>query len=756
MKRLYGRVKQYFNKSVISLFILFMFFAFILAGTTIASYNIFFSDNSLELPLKNLVKKNKERQTVANSNIADLNIFVSSANDSVIFQKFLADKTKILDVQNLFLTLLDAYKGLREISYIDKNGIETIKVIKEKAKDPNKKAKIFPSSKLVSKENGYYFTTSKNKPLDKVWFSAIKPRVIDGNNSSDPRIEAVLPVSYKGKFDGVILMSFCINKFLKNLLHMPLYDVMLADKNGYFISHFEKSKNWSQYGDKNSTVYTQFPKYAQDILTKNHFNIENFASQNLEVPIKDDLILILKLKDKHVQKIHKDNKILYIVLFLISNIISFLFSLIIVKKFQKVLDNIKGKNNELYRRLHYDSLTKLKNRRSLINDTSKNRSCHLLLMDIQSFSTINDLYGVKVGDILLCNFAKFLQKCSEGCSREAYRVYGNTFAFVTFEDINENECSIRVNKLLQNLENHDFSFKYNDITLDFVVNIKSGIAFTKDGNNVLENADMALNYAKQTNKDFVIYNVDLGIEKLYGKDIQIIKAIKEALHEDRIVPYFQPIYKKDKVSYESLIRMKLKDGSVITPYHFLEASKKTRLYFALTKRMIKKTFETFENLPYDVSINLSYLDIKNPEILQYIKVMCDKYNIADRLIIEVIESDTFKDYENVIEFLTTLRSLGVKIAVDDFGSGYSNFSHLLKLKPYFLKIDGSLIKNIDIDESSFSVVKTIVNFAKDMNMKVIAEYIHSNEVYEKAKTLGFDGYQGFLLGTPKDAKDSFN
>jgi EAL domain-containing protein (putative c-di-GMP-specific phosphodiesterase class I) len=95
-----------------------------------------------------------------------------------------------------------------------------------------------------------------------------------------------------------------------------------------------------------------------------------------------------------------------------------------------------------------------------------------------------------------------------------------------------------------------------------------------------------------------------------------------------------------------------------------------------------------------------------------------------------------------------MKALGVRIALDDFGSGYSNFSYLMELKPDFIKIDGSLIKEIDTNNNSYIIVKTIANFSNELNIDVIAEYIHSKEVYEKTRELNITGFQGYYLGEP--------
>jgi EAL domain-containing protein (putative c-di-GMP-specific phosphodiesterase class I) len=127
---------------------------------------------------------------------------------------------------------------------------------------------------------------------------------------------------------------------------------------------------------------------------------------------------------------------------------------------------------------------------------------------------------------------------------------------------------------------------------------------------------------------------------------------------------------------------------------------------------------------------------KQPDIFQYVTF-------------EILEDDAIRNYNLLKEFISYIKQKGSTIAVDDFGSGYSNFAHVLNLEIDYLKIDGSLIKNLDIDEKMELIVETIVEFSKKTNMKVIAEFVHSKEVLQKVKELGIDYSQGFYLGEPK-------
>ena len=164
--------------------------------------------------------------------------------------------------------------------------------------------------------------------------------------------------------------------------------------------------------------------------------------------------------------------------------------------------------------------------------------------------------------------------------------------------------------------------------------------------------------------------------------------------------------------------------------------------------MIKKSINTFKDRDESFSINLSYEDISNIEIVKFIKEQLKDSNIASQLIFEILETESIENFTLVRDFIIDMRILGVRIAIDDFGSGYANFSHLIELKPDYIKIDGSLIKNIDKDINAFILVKAINIFSKEMGIKVIAEYIHNEDVSEKVKELDIYGYQGYFFSEP--------
>ncbi len=415
---------------------------------------------------------------------------------------------------------------------------------------------------------------------------------------------------------------------------------------------------------------------------------------------------------------------------------------------------MEQKNRIMEGMLYKDSLTNLRNRASLRQKLKEKNFRGVVLIDIQNFHAINDLYGESVGDLILKSFAKFLKRYFS--SRDIYRFSGNTFAILNAYGTSPEECMDAARKLIKDVQAENFYFQKEETRLECDISITIGISNEIDGQDHLEHADMALNYAKKYHKEIVLYDDSLNIKQHYEQDIAIVKMVKKALDDDRILPFFQPIFHGEKASYyEALIRIMTEDGRFLTPFYFLDVIKNTTYYSYLTRRMIKKSFELFEQVDSQVSINLSFMDFSNTRTMDYLEKMIKKHNMGKKLILELLESEVFQDYESTIDQIQRFRALGAKIAIDDFGSGYSNFLHLTLIDPDYIKIDGSLIKNIDTDGKSLAICKAIIGFAKDMNIKTIAEFIHSKKILDITTKLNVDKHQGFYLGEPKRAEDLF-
>jgi EAL domain-containing protein (putative c-di-GMP-specific phosphodiesterase class I) len=151
-----------------------------------------------------------------------------------------------------------------------------------------------------------------------------------------------------------------------------------------------------------------------------------------------------------------------------------------------------------------------------------------------------------------------------------------------------------------------------------------------------------------------------------------------------------------------------------------------------------------------LSFNFTYTDIKNKLFIDQIEQhFINNDGLGNKAVFEITESESIENYEDIKIFIKRFKRYGVKFAIDDFGSGFSNFEHIIEIEPEYLKIDGTLVKNIDKDEKLLTVVSSIVYFSHKLGIKVIAEYVHSKEILDVLRKLNIDEYQGFYFSEPK-------
>lgn len=428
-----------------------------------------------------------------------------------------------------------------------------------------------------------------------------------------------------------------------------------------------------------------------------------------------------------------------------------------IKKRVEVMDNIEEIDSikdvfnamldSIEHQFYYDSLTGLENRRRLSEKLEERETVFLMIINIDHFQEINDLYGDSVGDEVLREVAAYLREAIPA-KEPLYRLHADEFAHVCDSGIDEREFILFATYLEEKISQKSFAINGKG---EVSLSVTMGIAYGSDS--LLANADIALKLAKKEKKHFLVYDESMAMAKEYEKNLEWTKRLKKAIEEEKIVPLFQPIVEtatEKVVKYEALMRMIDERGGFIAPIHFLKLAKKNKLYHQLTKIMIQKTMERFAHLPYQVSINISVEDILNKEIYSYILQQLKSYSMGEKIVFEIIESEGIENFEQVLEFIEDVKRFGAKISIDDFGTGYSNFDYLMKLKVDYIKIDGSMIKNIDTDLNAQMITTTIVTFAKNMNIKCVAEFVHSQRVYEKVRELGVEYAQGYYFGIPSD------
>ncbi len=405
--------------------------------------------------------------------------------------------------------------------------------------------------------------------------------------------------------------------------------------------------------------------------------------------------------------------------------------------------------HELYKLLYTDNLTKFPNRAKLIEELQTNNLVleAVCLLNINSFKEVNDFFGHKVGDAILIDVAKLIYESikKEGNHIKLYKFPSDNYCITNTKNCQESFIEL-IKNIIESVYKKVFIFELYEID----IRITAGISFSNK-NNKLITADIALQSAKKDHKDYLVFYDELDKFQEYENNMLWTKKLKSAFINDNIEVYFQPLVnnktlKVDK--YECLVRLIDEDGRVVAPYFFLDISKKSNQYTKLTKIVLEKSFQKFENLPFEFSVNISYEDIENPDFLDFIKELLKKYNISNKVVFEILEDESIKNYNLLISFVDEVKALGCKVAIDDFASGYSNFEHLLKMNIDYLKIDASLIKNIATNENSYKITKTIIEFAKNLNLKTIAEFVENEEIFNIVRSLGADYSQGYFFSAP--------
>lgn len=398
-----------------------------------------------------------------------------------------------------------------------------------------------------------------------------------------------------------------------------------------------------------------------------------------------------------------------------------------------------------------DELTGLKNRNALLERLKKTTdSTRMLLIDINSFKDVNSLYGVHNGNDILKQMSEIITKIAQLQNMEAFRVSSDEFAL--FKHSSKGILTLdTLQEIYTIIKEQSFVLKHLETLVD--IDITIGGASGKDVS--LEKVDMALKGARKQRIDFALYSENLDTKQDTEKLLQIKRDIINALEHNNIVPYYQPIVDKDGniIKYEALMRMiKLDSGKqeVISPFYFLDLSFKFNLYSKLSRTVIAQSFEMVKTTDKQISINLAPSDILDTTMRKFVIRKLKDSTQAEQVVIEITENENIKDFEIIKSFIFDIKKTGAQIAIDDFGSGYANYSNIFEMQPNYIKIDGTLIKDIVTNKESQIFVKGIVSMSKELGVKTIAEFVHSKEVFELVKSYGIDEFQGYYFGQPQE------
>jgi diguanylate cyclase (GGDEF)-like protein len=416
-----------------------------------------------------------------------------------------------------------------------------------------------------------------------------------------------------------------------------------------------------------------------------------------------------------------------------------------IKQYEQLVE-LEHKYEETYRQMTTNPLTRLPNRVKLVEDFAKKEKQTLILIDIVGFSIINDTNGYEVGDFVLKELGGFLSSMYGG-RFDVYHLNNDLFALV----INEEDYD---NLLTTVQQIKDDIAQLHMITGNFNKTIETtiGVAFQSE-NDVMRKAELALKEARNTGRNQIkFYSEDLRIIQQISETNSWAPVIKHALETGGFEAYAQPIFdiKSGEIDkYELLVRLN-DDGKVFSPFHFLAAAQHSGYLYNIFMFMFEEGCRQAAATGNRYNINISDCEFRKSDLVAFIRSTLERYAIDPSLIsLEILESSAISHSPEIKEMITRIHELGIGFVIDDFGVQCSNFGQAQDLPVDTLKIDGSFIQNIDTSKNSQIIAKTIRTFAQEKGLKLVAEFVCNEKVYEIVRELGIDYAQGYYLGEPK-------
>ena len=421
----------------------------------------------------------------------------------------------------------------------------------------------------------------------------------------------------------------------------------------------------------------------------------------------------------------------------------------IIKERQEAKEEkIKIANDALEEQSYRDEISSLPRFFVIGQQYEQMQHANAIVVEIDEFDKISTYYSYKMLLKVITQVVRKLKEFGKKSDFLLYRINDARFGLIKKDpNMQEDELHSYVKMINKDLKGFEIS------TPEEIIDISCTIGYCVFGDQSVKKAILALQLAKSHFLDYASYSIETDFTKFVNNERQNYTMIDKAIVTNTIVPYFQPIYDREGniTKYETLIRIIDEKDELILPEFFLNYSKRIKRYKEISKRLISKAIDIAQEQSQNavISINMAFSDMTDNDISTFVLKKIDKSGIGPRLVVEILETEEIHQDEMLVkEYIEALKKRKVRIAVDDFGRGYSNFGLFLKIVPDFLKIDGSLIKDIHSDELSKNAVLAIVAFAKKLGITTTAEFVCSRPVYECCLELGIDEFQGFYLGKP--------
>ncbi len=410
-----------------------------------------------------------------------------------------------------------------------------------------------------------------------------------------------------------------------------------------------------------------------------------------------------------------------------------------------------GSSEDIKKIKYFNDITKIENKYALQLALKGSATKAIIYLNIDHFDLINTLYGMGTGNKVLKatadRIAQYLPK-----NAKLYNVSVDEFIVLISEPTPDQE-KILAEQVITMFEESPLEFDSQPFELSFSVGLVRG-----SGMQLFVQSKIASKEAKYYGGGTIAtFDSKSHYMNKQREDLFWIKTLKSAIHENRILAYYQPIVNNADNSvdhFEVLSRLKDESGNIINADEFIKAAETVGLITKITRIMIDSSFKHFSTNSYKFSINICGYDLHEDYLLELLKYKCELYNIEpSRVYLELIGDSSINNSEILIQQMEKLRALGFHIGIDDINMDYSIFSRILRLNADFIKIDKSFVHGLTDNESHQHIISTIVEFAKKSGVKTVAEHVETIEELRMISKLGVDYSQGFYVGKPSEKSE---
>ena len=326
---------------------------------------------------------------------------------------------------------------------------------------------------------------------------------------------------------------------------------------------------------------------------------------------------------------------------------------------------------------------------------------------------------------------------------KVYRIDWNTVILVNKPETSEEEFMEIIHRI-----HKEFRYK---ISSELKLPILARFAIVLNEINMLNIAISELKDMKNAQKHLVITKNSDYLPSNTISEFKMINIIHWAIENDGVIPHYQGIYdthEKCVDKYESLMRIVDENNVVYYPNEFMDIAKKYRMYSQLSEIMIKKVLKDVEKFNFEVTINISAFDINSSDFKNELFKLLNNRKSKSLLVFEILEDELFLENSMLQEFIKEIEKFGVKVAIDDFGSGYSNWLDVAKISPHFIKINGEIIKKLNDSYQNKMVLESIIYLAEKIGAYTVAEHVENIEIVNSLKEYKIDLLQGFYYSKP--------